>query len=111
MTIYDNHPSRRRRIARSFKWVIAAIVFILAMTITWSDVEGQQVPRDRDQVAIDHNQVEHERSPRVTAEGTDIATGDETPPSSIPEPGTLILLGGGLAAMYLVRRRRNRKLH
>ncbi len=37
MTIYKNKKSH------SMKWLIALIVFALAMTITWSDVYGAEV--------------------------------------------------------------------
>ena len=79
----------RRRSGQTFKWLVAFILFLLAMTITFDDVCGS----DSDNI----NPSCVDSSPSVV----------EQPASVIPETASLILLGGGLSALYVARRRRN----
>lgn len=78
----------RRPEGQTLKWLLALIVFILVMTMTFDEVFGGD-PIGR------------------TDNGAGVTqSSDEAAPSAVPEPTTLILLGGGLGALYLARRRR-----
>ena len=105
MTIYKNNP------ARSLKWLVALIVFLLAMGITWSDVYGYPNSRSaNDTKSFQQVDTKNSDAPRSFGDdyGDDVTCGNDEPPAAIPEPTTLILLGSGLGTMYMVRRRRNR---
>ncbi|MFZ5979215.1 MAG: PEP-CTERM sorting domain-containing protein [Candidatus Zixiibacteriota bacterium] len=98
MTVY------REKEHISFKWIIGAIIFILAMTVTFSDVYGFNFPnRQNNNPAIDDynnsncvmdydDETCHEYDP-------------EKPPEDIPEPSTIILLAAGLSGLYLKKRK------
>ncbi len=88
MTVY------KRNSTQPLKWLLGIVVFVLAMTITFADVYGNET---------------------VGAGGANSAYTDSDagadaacPPEPVPEPTTLILIGSGLSAMYLARRRRNK---
>lgn len=81
--------SRRPQSGNSIKWLFALIVFLLAMTITFSDVYGNESDNINSSCANTSSSI------------------DEQPASVIPETVNLILLGGALSALYVVRRRRN----
>lgn len=96
--------TQTRERLRSLKWLVAVIVFILALTITWSDVHGTPTSgADRKHQTSQIDDQSTAKSPAVNSEGV---SGENDPPASIPEPATLVLLGGGLSAMYLMRRKR-----
>lgn len=78
----------RRPEGQTLKWLLALIVFILVMTMTFDEVFGG------------------DPSGRIDNGASATQGGDEAAPSAVPEPTTLILLGGGLGALYLARRRR-----
>jgi len=76
------------------------IVFALAMGVTFSDVYG-----------LDGTvTIGADNSDQGLADGNPSPNGDDTDGSTtaIPEPTTLLLLAGGLSALYVIRRRKNR---
>ena len=87
MTVYKGKSTQ------PLKWLLGLIIFILAMTITFADVYG------------------YETVGGGADNSNNTAADDDSPaacPQPVPEPTTLILLGGGLSAMYLARRLRNK---
>jgi len=87
MTVY------KRNSTQPLKWLLGLVVFILVMTITFADVYGKET------IGVGGSN------------SINTANGDasvDCPPQPVPEPTTLILLGSGLSAMYLARRRRNK---
>jgi hypothetical protein len=92
---------------RSLKWVVAAIVFLLAISITWADVYGTPTGEVGNNSQV--NRIDNSNAGNSSASTTHSTKCGDNPPSSIPEPTTLILLGGGLSAMYVMRKRRQTK--
>ena len=81
-----------------FRWIVAILIFILAMTITFDDAYGLWTPSGTDRSASE---------PQQTAAITEAPqTKQDDPPPQVAEPATLILIGSGLAAMYVLRRRK-----
>ena len=105
----------QRKESHPMKWVIALIIFVLIMTVTWDEVEGITIPTNTStsttQTADPSDDNNSDPAPAPLSQrvlndgGTDPSTGDESVPSTIPEPGTLILLAGGITAFHLMRRR------
>ena len=87
---------------RSLKWLVAIVVFVLAMTIAWADVYGTPTGQTGDNHQI--TQIDNSNSAKAPANQG--VTGDDDSPTTIPEPTTWILLGGGLSALYVIRLRR-----
>lgn len=94
---------------RSLKWVVAVIVFLLAISITWADVYGTPTNDIGNRHQTD--QITNTNSGNSSGGTSQSVKCNDDPPSSIPEPTTLILLGGGLSAMYAMRKRRQAKHH
>ncbi len=92
----------KREVRGTAKWLLAMILFILVMSVTWTDVYGvgHADGTSKSDVTYDNANADYSGTDAGTHEGT-------TPPRSIPEPATLILLGSGLSALYIVRRKRN----
>jgi|WetSurMetagenome_2_1015567.scaffolds.fasta_scaffold1320904_1 hypothetical protein len=93
MTVY------RSRSNQPMKWVVAVIVFALVMGITFSNVYGF----GRDDVNQPGNDDHHGNHPGDGNHNGGGGCGNDNP-TAVPEPGTLILLAGGLSALYAARR-------
>lgn len=78
-----------------FKWLVAIVLFILVMTLTWDEANG----------VGGKNSPPPSRNSNVTTDAQDKEPGGEP----IPEPGTIILLGTGLGAAWMMRRRMKTK--
>ncbi|MDH4158086.1 MAG: PEP-CTERM sorting domain-containing protein [candidate division Zixibacteria bacterium] len=108
-----------------FKWILALIIFILAMTVTFSEVYGIHVPAGctpyyQESTSTGTVVLQNlNNSNCLGGASTGLAdmtsmtnlndashTRDSQQPSGVPEPGTLMLLGTGLAAMYALRRKK-----
>ncbi len=125
MTLY------RSRTSQPLKWIVALFVFALVMGVTFSDVYGQDhhnggKPGDNnfhgDRGKNDDHNGGHYGNNGGNGGGNNGDHGnggggdnggnggnDNPAPSSVPEPGTLILLAGGLSALYVARRNKSVK--
>lgn len=89
MTVY------RKRKTGSLKWLLAIIVFVLGLTVTFSDVEGSSITDNTCECCDQH---EYGTSSSNNTTPTTLAAQTETP--------ALILLAGALGAMYSIRQKR-----
>ena len=89
---------RKRTSNGWLRMMLFFIVFGLAMTITFAEVEGIDLYKGEpgQQPTGDGNSVGAEAA----------ATASETPLTAVPEPATMILMGLGLSAAYIMRKRR-----
>ncbi len=119
MTLY-----KTRETVGLLKWVLAIVIFVLAMTITFSDVEGFDLTvkqplsvEDASQPA-DNPTDQNPYSPFLSSSGSGDASGytddlaivdDIAPrtPTATPEPSSLILISTGLGSLLLFRRRKH----
>lgn len=98
MTLY------RHRQTQPLKWLVALIVFALTMGVTFTDVygyDGTSSPTTNDGSQPNSDDT------RLGNEGSS-AQSSSTSPTVVPEPTTLILLAGGLSALYVARRQRKK---
>jgi len=93
----------QRQSSQPLKWVIALLVFVVAMCFTMTDVYGNP-PSGR----IDGSNAD--RSTDGASGSSGLATNDNPDASTaVPEPTTLVLLASGLGALYAARRFRKEK--
>ena len=97
MTVY------RQKTSQPLKWLVALIVFALAMGVTFTDVYGYDGSSSAGAGNDNDNNQNGAGNDNLTTSND--RTGS---PSAIPEPTTLILLGGGLGVLYVVRRWRKK---
>jgi hypothetical protein len=108
----------RRRERHPLKWVLAAIIFIVAMTITFSDVSGINVANTQSDSKVTEKANDRNDSYDIGDDPTDEPNDDvgegggvsdpsnDSPGDSklpVPEPATLIILASGLAVLYAAR--------
>ena len=93
----------KKKERHSLKWLLAAIIFILALGITFSDVYSFTYPHQRNNDTYNTDQVDLSiTQANQCDEPTD---NPDKPPEDIPEPTTILLLAAGLGGMYLKRRK------
>lgn len=84
------------------KWIVAILIFVLVMTVTWDDVEGISFGAKKTETT-DAQQTPAEEQ----TESGDTQQSPDQPPADIPEPATVLLLGTGLGVAYLAKRKKN----
>jgi hypothetical protein len=117
-----------KRTKTSLKWLLAIVVFILALTITFSEADGINIPPghavyqytgNNSATTANHSVlVNHDRSNVwSSASGTGPDKGVSTvpvlrhpddpgsKPVAVPEPSTLLLVSTGLCALYGLRKK------
>ncbi len=108
----------RRQEKHPLKWVLAAVIFIMVMTVTFSDVHGINVDNSRSDGRVTEKATDRSDSydigdnPADDPNDCEGATGDVSDTSNdvpgdsnlpVPEPATLIILASGLAVLYAAR--------
>ncbi len=83
------------------KWIAALLVFLLVMGFTVDQVYGINIPTN-----VSENGEQTVQPPDQKSDGNNDPSPACPPPPEIPEPMTLILMGAGLGALHLARRRK-----
>ena len=100
-----------------FKWALGIIILVLGLTLTFSDVYGFNFPSKGKQSNTTKGTYSNQQTTNqsiytntsgdyLVDAGNNYDPSDKPPPPSVPEPGTLILLGSGLAGMLIKLRRK-----
>ena len=99
MTIYQKKANSM------MSWVFGFIVFLFAMTVTFSEVSGVGVPRTDKAVNQQFDKTNNTNEPAFQPVQSEDTYGDNNNPVPVPEPSTLILLASGLGVIRLIQRR------
>jgi hypothetical protein len=103
----------RKKSTQPLKWIVALVIFAVVLGFTLDEVDGFNIPgQSKDSTQQDVNAAppggSNQSSQSVSRE-TRVDPPETNSPediSSVPEPGTLLLIASGLGAMYLMRRRK-----
>ncbi len=94
-------------------WIVGAVLFILVLGMTFTDVYGFNIPNSKpnpDQTRISQQQPgQNNHSDRDEYQRNDNPLPDPPDGTPIPEPATILLLAGGLGLGYLKSLRKNKK--
>ncbi|MBN1212356.1 MAG: PEP-CTERM sorting domain-containing protein [candidate division Zixibacteria bacterium] len=82
----------------SLKWLLAAIIFIIALSVTFSDVYGFTYPNQCNNNPNNTDQMDLTNTQANQCDGD--SDNPDKPPDDIPEPATIILLAAGLGGIY-----------
>ena len=101
--------------SQPFKWLLAIVVFILAMTFTLEEAEGFYLPKSMQnrvttvQETTDMFAVEEFDyiNLDVTEIGADTYSDINSPVTSVPEPSTIIIMAIGIGALRVARKVRS----
>ncbi len=115
MTVYHRQTS-----SQPLKWLLAIIVFMLALGFTTSEVAGLTVPSSAiwngsagSSSWAGHSGIDASRTGGGAADpgeyhkplDPDYSQGDDQNPDPVPEPGTILLLSMGLGGAWLAARK------
>ncbi len=96
----------KTRESHPLKWIVAILIFMIVLSVTFSDVYGfwTSKPADGTRPQVGSNTTTQLQYDQPSADQEPLNT--SSVPPEVPEPTTLILLGSGLAAMKLLRRKK-----
>jgi len=94
---------KHRRKSQPLKWLVALIVFAVVMGIAMDDVYGIDPANGGANTTQSGDTKNSGAGNQPGAGGTDNGV-DNPSPTVVPEPTTLLLVAGGLGALYLARR-------
>lgn len=109
----------KKKVISIFKFILAFIIFILGLTITFDDVYGINVPSSADKAYTEYQSDKIESTDdfnnyesRQDGEDyqSDLSTDDpsnDVVPTSVPEPSTIILIASGLGIIRLATRKKS----
>jgi hypothetical protein len=89
------------------KWIVAALAFLVVMSITFADVYGITVPnKPGDGKGKDPKPNHGKKFDQTDQDGRGFKPdpGPNPNPTPTPEPGTLVLMGIGLGAAAVARK-------
>lgn len=97
------------------KWLLAIIVFILAMTFTLEEAEGFNLPKSMQSQVTTVNQTTDKFAIEefdyinsgISEIGANTYSDSQQPVTPVPEPSTIIILAIGIGALRVVRKVRN----
>ena len=109
MRVYQKDSSQ------PFKWLLAIIVFILAMTFTMEEAEGFYLPQSMQNrvttVQETTNMFAVEEFDYINSDVTEIGANTypdtQSPVTPVPEPSTIIIMAIGMGALRVARKIRS----